>query len=387
MHIVTVDEMRQLERRAESEHGLTSSILMEHAGKSAAEILVQNISRQHALKEREFLILVGPGNNGGDGMVMGRYLQKWGGIVSYYHWKEQRLTVGEDDVPEPEKTSRLDEAFSRADYILDALLGTGRSRPLPDSMRNLLARARQERESRDTVRIVAVDLPTGVNADSGEVDPGTVPADLTITLACPKQGFFFFPARSYIGELYIGDIGLPPVLEQELRTEMLTDRLVKRLLPDRPLDSNKGTFGKVMLFCGSPPYPGSAYLAGSAALRIGAGLVTLAVTEQMLPIYASALHEATFVLLPGEQAESYDRSSRLVESLEGYRALLIGPAWVNPPTRARSFSRCWSRYALCLSKNVPTSSSTRTGSTTCLHWSAGGRCSRRKRSSHRIPAR
>ena len=80
-----------------------------------------------------------------------------------------------------------------------------------------------------------------------------------------------------------------------------------------------------MLFCGSPPYPGSAYLAGSAALRVGAGLVTLAVTEQMLPIYASALHEATFVLLPGEEAESYSRSSTLVESLEGYRALLIGP--------------------------------------------------------------
>ncbi len=106
---------------------------------------------------------------------------------------------------------------------------------------------------------------------------------------------------------------------------MLTGKLVKQLLPPRPLDSNKGTFGKVMLFCGSPPFPGSAYLAGSAALRVGAGLVTLAVTEQMLPIYAGALHEATFVLLPGEQAESYNRSSTLVESLEGYRALLIGP--------------------------------------------------------------
>ena len=325
MHIVTVDEMRQLERRAESEYGLTSSILMEHAGTSAAEILTHYISHQHGLKEREFLILVGPGNNGGDGMVMGRTLQKWGGIVNYFHWKEQHLMVGEQDVPEQETASKLDEAFSHADYIIDALLGTGRSRPLPDSMRALLARARQERESRDAVRIVAVDLPTGVNADSGEVDPGTIPADVTITLACPKQGFFFFPARSYIGELYVGDIGLPPALEQGLLSEMLTDKLVKQLLPPRPLDSNKGTFGKVMLFCGSPPFPGSAFLAGSAALRVGAGLVTLAVTEQMLPIYAGALHEATFVLLPGEEAESYNRSSTLVESLEGYRALLIGP--------------------------------------------------------------
>ena len=233
MHIVTVDEMRQLERRAESEYGLTSSILMEHAGMSAAEILTHYISRQHTLKEREFLILVGPGNNGGDGMVMGRYLQKWGGIVSYFHWKEQHLTLGEQDVPEQETTAKLDEAFSHADYIIDALLGTGRSRPLPDTMRGLLARAKQERESRDAVRIVAVDLPTGVNADTGEVDPGTIPADLTITLACPKQGFFFFPARSYIGELYVGDIGLPSALEQGLLSEMLTNKLAKQLLPPR----------------------------------------------------------------------------------------------------------------------------------------------------------
>ncbi len=174
MHIVTVDEMRQLERKAESEYGLTSSILMEHAGMSAAEILTHHISRQHTLKEREFLILVGPGNNGGDGMVMGRNLQKWGGIVSYFHWKEQHLTAGEQDVPEQETAAKLEEAFSHADYIIDALLGTGRSRPLPDSMRDLLARAKQERESRDAVRIVAVDLPTGVNADTGEVDPGTI---------------------------------------------------------------------------------------------------------------------------------------------------------------------------------------------------------------------
>lgn len=324
MHIVTVDEMRQLESRADREYGLTSSILMEHAGKSAAEILMQQIGRQ-PLSEHEFLVLVGPGNNGGDGVVMGRYLQKWGGTVSYYYWKEQRLTEGGQDVPEQEVAGKLEEAFSRANYILDALLGTGRSRPLPDSMRSLLARAKKERESRNTVHIIAIDLPTGVNADSGEVDPGTIPADLTITLPCPKQGFFFFPARSYIGDLRIGDIGFPPALEEGLRTEMLTDRLVKQLLPARPLDSNKGTFGKVMLFCGSPPYPGSAYLAGSAVLRTGAGLVTLAVTEQMLPIYASALHEATFVLLPDERVESYERSSTLVERLEGYRALIIGP--------------------------------------------------------------
>ncbi|HLX55592.1 MAG TPA: NAD(P)H-hydrate dehydratase [Ktedonobacteraceae bacterium] len=328
MHIVTVDEMRELETGADHLYGLSSPTLMENAGKSAAEILAQHIRRQRSVKDTEFLILVGPGNNGGDGLVMGRYLQKWGGAVSAYHWKEQRLSIaGQEDrmVPEEETAARLEEVFQRASYILDALLGTGRSRPLPDSMRSLLGRARQERDKRDTLRIVAVDLPTGMNADTGEVDPGTIPADITITLACPKQGFFFFPGRGYMGELYVGDIGLPAELEQRLQTEMLTGKLVHNLLPPRPLDSNKGTFGKAMLFCGSPPYPGSAFLGGTAAGRIGAGLVTLAVTERMQPIYASAMHEVTFALLPDEPAESFQQSSALIKSLDGYRVLLMGP--------------------------------------------------------------
>src|SRR6266852_255069 len=331
MHIVTVDEMRALETEADHSYGLSSSVLMENAGKSAAEILSHSIHRQRSVNDVECLILVGPGNNGGDGLVMGRYLQKWGALVSAYRWKEQRLTVAGQDVPEQERAARLEEVFQRAVFIIDALLGTGRSRPLPDSMRSLLARAREERERRDTLRIVAVDLPTGMNADTGEVDPGTIRADMTITLACPKQGFFFFPGRNYMGELYVGDIGLPPELEQHLQTEMLTSTMVKAILPKRPLDSNKGTFGKVMLLCGSPPYPGSAFLAGSAAGRVGAGLVTLAVTEQMLPIYASAFHEATFVLLPEEQAGSIERVESLIKHLEGYRALLMGPGLGQSP--------------------------------------------------------
>src|SRR5260370_15296911 len=192
------------------------------------------------------------------------------------------------DVPEADTGAKFEEVILRARYILDALLGTGRSRPLPDSMRSLLGRVSQEREKRDTLRVVAVDLPTGLNADTGEVDPATIHADFTITLACPKQGFFFFPGRDYIGKLNVADIGLPAELEQHLQTEMLTGSLVNAILPKRPLDSNKGTFGKVMLFCGSPPYPGSAYIAGSVPGRIGAGLVTLARPRPHPPIHSTS---------------------------------------------------------------------------------------------------
>ncbi|TMC16916.1 MAG: NAD(P)H-hydrate epimerase [Chloroflexi bacterium] len=334
MKIVTVDEMRTLETRAAQEYGLTSQILMENAGRSAAEILVRYIAEKdnaRPLDELAFLVLVGPGNNGGDGMVMARYLEQWGGHISAYHWKEQHLTVRGREIAAEDAAAALEEALHQCDYVLDALLGTGHSRPLPDSMRSLLGRVNQEREKRDTLRIAAVDLPTGLNPDTGEVDPGTIKADITITLACPKLGFFFFPGREYIGELYVGDIGLPAVLVQDIRTEMLTGELVRSILPGRPLNSNKGTFGKVMLFCGSPPYPGSAFLGGSAASRIGAGLVTLAVTEQMLAIYAGSFHESTFLLLPEESAGSFERANSILNHLEGYRALLTGPGLGQSP--------------------------------------------------------
>src|SRR5437588_9716836 len=238
MHIVTVDEMRELEARAEREYGLTSHILMENAGKSAAEILVEYMSKQHSKSRREvheMLVLVGPGNNGGDGLVMARYLEKWGGLINIYRWKEQRLTIHGEDVHEQDTLARLGETILRVNYVLDALLGTGRSRPLPDSMRTLLGSVHREREKRDSLRVVAVDLPTGLNADTGEVDPGTIPVDMTITLSYPKQGFFFFPGRDYIGELYVGSIGLPPEMRNDLTTEMLPANSVPSLLPQRSL--------------------------------------------------------------------------------------------------------------------------------------------------------
>ncbi len=331
MHIVTVAEMRELEAQAEQQYGLSSHVLMENAGKSAADILAYYIRQQRGLEGLNVLFLIGPGNNGGDGLVVARYLQQWGANVSLYRWKERQLTVHGREIPVWEMEATLSAALLSAEYIVDAILGTGHSRPLPDDLRALLGRVRSQRENRPSLRVVSIDLPTGLNSDTGEVDPGTIPADITITLACPKQGFFFFPGRMYIGELFVGGIGLPPALEEHLKTEMLTGLLVETLLPQRPLDSNKGTFGKVMLLCGSPPYPGSAYLAGSAAGRIGAGLITLAVTEQMLPIYASSFHEATFALLPEEQAGSIERSNALLKHLEGYRALLIGPGLGQSP--------------------------------------------------------
>ncbi len=331
MHIVTVAEMRELEAQADRQYGLTSPILMKHAGKSAADLFEAHLLPHYNMQDLKVLFLIGPGNNGGDGLVMAEHLAQHGALISLYHWKEHRLVVRRHEISEAETARELELQIQGADYIVDALLGTGTSRPLVDDMRMLLQRVERERTGRGALRIVAIDLPTGINADTGEADPGALHADRTITLACPKQGFFFFPARDYIGELSVGDIGLPPELEQHVQTEMITGQQVHSLLPQRPLNSNKGTFGKVMLFCGSQPYPGSAYLAGIAAARVGGGLITLAVTEKMLPIYASAFHEATFVILPEEETESFERAHVLVDHIGGYRTLLIGPGLGQSP--------------------------------------------------------
>ncbi|HEX9413489.1 MAG TPA: NAD(P)H-hydrate dehydratase [Ktedonobacterales bacterium] len=324
MNIVTVDQMRHLEQQADVQFGLNSATLMEHAGRSVAEIVRSH--RGGSVAQSRVLVLVGPGNNGGDGEVAARYLQSWGAVVARFVWRERRLETASGSASVGADFAEVRTALSEADIVLDAVLGTGHARPLDPSMRQLFAWVEEERRIRPSLLVVAVDLPTGLNADTGEVDSGTLRADLTITLAYPKVGMFVFPGADYIGELEIGDIGLPASLADDLSLNLLDAATVRPLLPPRPLDSNKGTFGKAMLWAGSLPYPGSAFLAASAAGRVGAGLVTLAVPPELAPIYAIKLSETTLhLLLPDRTASADERARDLMAALPGYIALLAGP--------------------------------------------------------------
>jgi hydroxyethylthiazole kinase-like uncharacterized protein yjeF len=325
MKIVSIEQMRDLEARADRDLGMSSRVLMEYAGRSAADLF-----RGWAgpVEGKNAVLLIGPGNNGGDGLVIARHLKSWGMRVTLYLWKEAQMVlggVGGLTIPVRDDLKHLRVALASADYVFDAILGTGRSRPLDPTMRAALAQVREEREKRADLRVVAVDLPTGVNADTGAADEGAIPADLTITLANPKLGLFFFPGAALVGDLLVGEIGLPAGMDEAIQLEMLTDALVRAALPARPLESNKGTFGKVMVLAGSPPYPGSAYLAATAAGRVGAGLITLAVGPEMLTIYSVKLSETTFALLPAEEAAPEERAGALLRALDGYRVLVMGP--------------------------------------------------------------
>jgi NAD(P)H-hydrate epimerase len=171
-----------------------------------------------------------------------------------------------------------------------------------------------------------VDVPSGLDCDTGALDPAALPADLTVTFAAPKRGHFRFPGAGAIGELIVADIGIDASLGSDIQVEVATAEGIACMLPPRPVDAHKGTFGKAMIVAGSINYAGAPYLAAAAAARVGTGLVTLAPPQPLYPILASKLTEATFVLLPHNMGVLVPEALRVLASnLDGYQALLIGP--------------------------------------------------------------
>ncbi len=178
--------------------------------------------------------------------------------------------------------------------------------------------------------VVAVDCPSGVDCDSGEVADETIAADLTVTMAAVKQGLLKLPAYEYVGDLEVVDISLPEDLPslQGLNVEVAEADSVAALLPERPIDSHKGTFGTALIAAGSVNYTGAVILAGEAAYRAGAGLVTLAVPGPVHMALAGRIPEATWVLLPHEMGVISSAGAEvLAKNFERASALLIGPGF------------------------------------------------------------
>jgi len=365
--LVTVAEMQALEKRAD-DAGHSYATMMEIAGRAVAELILaqgdamlRQTDRPHFVQPQfvqpQFtLVLVGPGNNGGDGLVCARYLYEAGMPVRVYLWKRRTapaqdyeghlqkiralgiLTVHADDDPEfATLRAWLDQ--SDPGIIVDALLGTGANRPIQGQLAALLDHVRAARSHGDHT-VVAVDCPSGLNADSGEVDPHTIAADQTVTFAFAKHGHYKFPGVTACGALTVADIGIDAAFAQALQTFVLDAEMIGSWLPLRSNNSHKGSFGKVMAAVGSQNFPGAAFLSCSAAGRVGAGLVTGAVIEAVWSVVASKLPEPTWVLLPaGMGAErgviAEEAASTLVDELDGYSALILGCGLNKKPTTVR----------------------------------------------------
>ncbi|MFC1965182.1 NAD(P)H-hydrate dehydratase [Chloroflexota bacterium] len=332
MKIVTSEEIRQIEQDC-AKIGLPTDVLMENAGKAVAEEvrrIMGVIDRQHVI------FLIGPGNNGGDGLVAARHLHDWGGKVSLYLCSEktndpnlelvQKRDITCVEAAQDKNLDKFDSLLSSGTCIIDALFGTGNNRPLHGIFQQVLDRVGSAKRENKTLRVIALDLPSGLDADSGAVDPVCLYADNTITLGLPKPGLFNFPGAGKAGKLTIADIGIPGHLAESITTELIIDEWARTALPMRPLDANKGSFGRVLVAAGSINYIGAAYLACNGAMRVGAGLVTLATASSLQPILASKLTEVTYLplleFLPG--IVSPQSAEPLSQQFSQYNVLLLG---------------------------------------------------------------
>jgi hydroxyethylthiazole kinase-like uncharacterized protein yjeF len=339
MKLVSVSEMRAIEEEADA-NGLTYSIMMENAGHNLSREVLQLSYANDDEEDIQVLGLVGPGNNGGDTLVALAHLAEKG-------WKARAFLIKRKASADP-LVKRLEEAdgeiylaekdldfqqlatfIETADVVLDGVLGTGFKLPLKADIGKTLSAAKSFIDALEwPPLVVAVDCPSGVDCDDGEIAEECIPADATITMAAVKQGLLKLPAHDLIGELRVVEIGTLDGLKswQAIKSEVAEDTLAVSLLPDRPTDAHKGTFGTALIAAGSVNYTGAALLAGKAAYRIGVGLVTLAVAAPLHLPLAGQLPEATWVLLPHEMGViAAGAADVLLANLDRVTALLIGP--------------------------------------------------------------
>lgn len=332
MKAVTAEQMRRLEQSA-VETGVSLDELMENAGQAVAHEVVAHLGE--ALGSR-VVVLIGPGNNGGDGLVAARRLTESGVTVRAFVVAGSGDPAGKRPAAEAAGVrvemarneagiQALGDATEWADAVIDAVLGTGASRPIDDTLGRALAVVQKA-----GIPVIAVDLPTGMNADTGQFDPNGLRADVTLALGYPKIGSVVNAGQGHCGEIKALYIGLPPGLDASLYADLLDSHLASTLLPHRPGDSHKGTFGRALIVAGSPQYPGAALLATDAATRSGAGLVELATEPSAHSLAVSAVPEAIHTPLSASASGKLDPSAsarQVLERASMATSVLIGPGF------------------------------------------------------------
>lgn len=339
MKIVTVEEMRRLEAEADSA-GVAYAQMMELAGTAVAQAILQ----RPKAKEATILLLIGKGNNGGDGLVAARVLHDGGTTVKLYclqppdETDAKVVALRERSVflvdAENDLQSRvLKHLTNSATIIVDAIFGTGVRLPLAGKASQVLGLVKRQLEANHSEGkpqpyIVAVDVPSGVDCDNGAVDANTLSADATITFGLPKVGHYLFPAADLIGKLEIAPIGWPESLPAlaNIHLELAEQAQVQASLPKRGRDSHKYDFGRLLVVAGSRNYVGAAYLVGAAAARSGAGLITLAVPAPLQTMLAPHLVEATWLPLADDNGSiAKEAAAQLAQGLGKVNALALGP--------------------------------------------------------------
>ena len=299
MIVVTSEQMREMDRLTIQKYGTPSLTLMERAGAAVVKAIVERFAEPAS---KGVLVIAGKGNNGGDGFVVGRLLRQQGVSCEIAllvkrneiasdaaHNLEAYLTAGGKVVDiDAARLSLLNNSIAGKGLLVDAILGTGTK----NEIRGVYADAIRAVNG-SGLPIVAVDIPSGLNADNGTPLGVCIQADMTVALGYPKLGQVIHPAVGYVGELVVADIGIEPAAVTEVAptAELLTPEQVGPLVPVRRADSHKGTYGHVVVIAGSRGKTGAAILASRACMRAGAGLTTLAAPRSLNNVFASAMIE------------------------------------------------------------------------------------------------
>jgi hydroxyethylthiazole kinase-like uncharacterized protein yjeF len=345
MKILTALEMREVDRAAIEEIGIPGAVLMENAGLRIVRALKGRFPKP---EDETIVIVAGKGNNGGDGLVVARHLFNSGAApeVLLLAAKEEvkgeaavnlavvlKLGIPVTEIRTPAEWKKARVKVFHATVLIDALFGTGLLKPLD----GLFALAVEDMNTSAAFK-VAVDVPSGLSSDTFEMIGPCVKADLTVALAAPKIAHIFPPAAECIGDLVVAPIGIPPFLfdEPELKLELVEGKTVLPFFKKRPKDTHKGSYGHLLIFAGSQGKTGAAALAGKAALRTGAGLVTVATARSALPMVARSMAELMTEPLAETAGRTIAREAlpRALELVAGKSAVLLGPGLSTNPSTA-----------------------------------------------------
>lgn len=333
MKLVTVAEMRSIEAEA-NQKGVSYSDMMERAGDGIADVIKRY---DPSIASKSVWGIIGSGNNGGDALIALLNLSSSGCKVTAYLASERKddpileriHAAGINVITDENEAERanLAEKLEDCDLLIDGLLGTGFKLPLRSTYADLI---RIVNACAHAYKIISVDCPSGIDCDSGELAEEFIHADITVCLQAVKVGLLTFPAYQYVGVLEVVDLMLPPDLdvEKNIKREVATAECVARLLPKRPLQAHKGTFGTALIIAGSINYTGAAHLAGHAAYRIGAGLVQMAIPGPIYAALAGQFPEATWLLLPHEMGVIQAGAAKIIlQNLDKVTAILLGSGW------------------------------------------------------------
>ena len=350
MKIATSRDSKRLDESVIADYGVSQAVLMENAALAARSVA----EKQWGVRGREVLVVCGIGNNGGDGCALARLLYAQGAAVTLLIAGESRrmrgaaaenyaiverlpleiLSLGTGD--HPAILNQLD--IDRFDYVVDALFGTGLSREITGRMAALVNTLNHHRSP-----ILSLDIPSGVDSDTGAILGCAIQAQATISFGVLKQGNLLFPGYALGGTLYHSEISFPP----EMYEELLVETNVPPALPSRHAAGHKGSFGKVLIIGGSAQYAGAPTLAAQAALRCGAGYARLALPAPLCSRIFPLVPEAVFLPQHGSVL-SLDHLENLVEQAEASNAVVLGPGISTDPSSAELTRQLLTRISVPL---------------------------------------